>query len=326
MLWRFLLMKPFSGKLFRNRSFFLSLRLGIGLLLLTFLIVSTGLEEIVDTFMRVRPIVGFSVGCCLIFLFFLGAFNLWLLLRILHSISFSTFLKVYSYSWVASLITPGQLGDASLILFFKKHGIPFRRTGIIYMLDKIITVVVFLGIAWFGSNILIPELRGVWFPLLALGVLFVFVVLILISFFPTCTQLAKKLRHRLDEILDELRTIKTKWYILVINILVTIVKWLVVSLCFFMAFLSFGVFVKWPDIAVIPIMSTLVGYIPVSIGGIGTVEVTAGYLFSRVGVEQSAVLSAYLFLRSLQYVLAIFMLAIFWRGKTSYKMNNIGTD
>lgn len=304
-------MRPFFGELFRKRSFFLFLRLGVGLLLLTVIVATTGIEEIVNTFVRVRPIVGFSVGCCLILLFFLGAFNLWLLLRILHSVSFSTFLKVYSYSWVASLITPGQLGDASLILFFKKHGIPLRRTGIIYMLDKIITVVVFLGIAWFGSNILIPELREVWIPLLVLGFLFIFVVLILIRFFPTCTQLAKKIRHRLDEILNELRTIKTKWYILLINILVTIVKWLVVSLSFFMAFLSFGVFVKWPDIAVIPIMSTLVGYIPISIGGIGTVEVTAGYLFSRVGVEQSSVLSAYLFLRSLQYVLAILMLAAF---------------
>ena len=184
-------MRSFFGELFR-KNFFLFLRLGVGLLLLTFIIASTGIEEIVDTFIRVRPIVGFSVGCCLIFLFFLGAFNLWLLLRILHSISFSAFLKVYSYSCVASLITPGQLGDASLILFFKKHGIPFRRTAIIYMLDKIITVVVFLGIAWFGSNILIPELRLVWLPLLVLGLLFVFVVLILIRFFPTCTQLAKK--------------------------------------------------------------------------------------------------------------------------------------
>ena len=56
---------------------------------------------------------------------------------------------------------------------------------------------------------------------------------------------------------------------------------------------------------VIPVMSTLVGYIPVSVGGIGTVEVSAVMLFKMLGVAESIVISAYLFLRLLQYLLAL---------------------
>jgi uncharacterized membrane protein YbhN (UPF0104 family) len=260
---------------------------------------------------------GCAVGCCLIVLFILSALNVWLILGTMHPILFYHFLKVYSYSWAATLITPGQLGDVSLILFLKKHGISFHHTGVTYMIDKVITILVFLAVGWYGTNLLIPDLKGILSFLLASGFLLTVLLVILFKYLPTQTQLAKHLRHQLYVVLSDLKIFRAKWYILVINIVITIVKWLTLSLCYFTAFFAFNVYAKWPEIAVIPIMSTLIGYIPISIGGIGTVELTATYLFSKVGIEQSVVLSAYLLLRSLQFVFA--SCAVVSLGRTNQK-------
>jgi len=300
----------------RNRLFIL-LRFAVALGLLIFLIVSVGIEEIINTFKAIKLIPCVVVSFCLIFLVILGALNSWIILRTLHVLPFSIFLKTYIYSWIAGLISPGQAGDASLIIFLKKYDIPLRRTGIAYTTDKVITLAVFFFIGWYGSYILIPELKGIWFPLITLILLSFFFIFILIKFFPFHIPFVIKFREKLNEILTEFYIIKTKWQILLLNILLTIVKWLVLSLCYFAAFLCFNQHVKFPEIGIIPILSTLVGYIPVSVGGIGTVELTATHLFSKVGVEQSAVLSAYLLLRVLQYLLAIIVLAILsMKGKT----------
>jgi len=304
----------------RHRSLWFFPRLVLALLLLSFLIVSTGVDVLIDTFKTVSPMIGLLAGCCLIVLFFIGGLNVGLLLSTIHSLPFSNFLKVYSYSWAASLITPGQAGDVSLIIFLKRYGIPLRSSGITYLIDKILTVGVFFGIAWYGSYKLIPELNRIWFPMLILGVMSIILIYAFIKFTPKRPQILKKVRSYIDEILSELDVIRKKWYVWILNIFITVMKWLVITICYFMAFLSFNAHVKWPEIAVIPILSTLVGYIPISIGGIGTVELTATHLFSKVGVEQSIVLSAYLLLRTLQYVIAGIMLSFSWRSKVDRDM------
>ncbi len=307
----------------KDKKWVILFRISVALILMAFLLISIGIKPIIQMLTNIRSALVITVGCCLIILLMLGAFNIWLILKTVHPISFGKFLRIYLYSWTIGLITPGQAGDASLIIFLKKYDIPFRRTGISYMLDKLITVGIFFFIAWYGSYILIPELKGIWFPLLALTFLSIFFGVIFIKFFPSHIPFVIKFREKLNEILTELHIFKTKWRILLLNILLTIVKWLVLSLCYFTAFLCFNEYVKFPEIGVIPILSTLVGYIPVSIAGIGTVELTATHLFSKVGVEQSAVLSAYLLLRVLQYLFAIIILTVFSWGKTGKSSNQV---
>jgi uncharacterized protein (TIRG00374 family) len=102
----------------------------------------------------------------------------------------------------------------------------------------------------------------------------------------------------------------TKCRAIVINIIVTIVKWLVLSLIYYLTFCAFGVDVKWPEVGIIPIISTLVGYIPISIGGIGTVELCAVYLFSLISIDRVYVIDVYIFLRFITYVQAGLILGL----------------
>jgi uncharacterized protein (TIRG00374 family) len=282
--------------------------MGVAFFILTFLVLSIGIDALLETIKTVKPSVGLLTGGCLIALFFLGAFNVWIILRAMHPIPFAAFLTIYSYSWALSLITPGQAGDASLILFLKKYGIPYHRTGVAYMLDKSITVGVFFCIAWLGSYFFLEILKGMWLPFFTLFFFILICGLSIIRYFPSGNRVTRKIRDWLDNFKAELYRFKRKWYILFFNSQVTILKWLVLSICYFTAFLAFNAHVKWPEIGVIPILTSLVGYIPVSISGIGTVEYSAAYLFSKIGIQQSIVLSVYLFLRILQYALAFILL------------------
>jgi uncharacterized protein (TIRG00374 family) len=226
-------------------------------------------------------------------------------------VSLPAFLNIYSHSWAVSLITPGQAGDASMIIFSKRYGIPLSQIGIAYFFDKVITISVFVCIAWFGSYVFVDAFRGLWPPIMVIILVLIVGGALIIRFVPAYRNSGKKIQNWLVQIRGEMGIFKKKWYILLLNTMITILKWLLVSLAYFLAFLSLDVHVPWPEIALIPILSSLVGYIPISIAGIGTVEVTAAFLFSKVGVEQSVVVSAYIFLRIVQFLLAFLALGFF---------------
>jgi uncharacterized membrane protein YbhN (UPF0104 family) len=71
----------------------------------------------------------------------------------------------------------------------------------------------------------------------------------------------------------------------------------------------------------IPVASSLVGYIPVTVGGIGTTEWTAVALFERAGVEAEVVVGVYLFLRVLLLLLAFFIHSLLHFIDPAYKLS-----
>ena len=90
----------------------------------------------------------------------------------------------------------------------------------------------------------------------------------------------------------------------------TIVKWVLMALLYWGTFYAFGCSLDFTVVATIPVMSSLVGYIPITVGGAGTTEWTAVALFSRVGATGATVLSVYLFMRALLLLLAFCSLLI----------------
>lgn len=285
-------------------------RCAVAISLMAFLVKTVGVDQIANTFLTMNPTMGILAGLCLGTLFFLGGFNIWLLLSSIHAISFINFLKVYMASWVTGLIVPGQAGDASIIIFLNKEGIEIKKIGSIYMLDKAITLGFFLVVSFVGAHRVIPDyhmsFNGIIFPL----IFFVTIGLILWAL-SSIVPLIAKIRSKCHELWYSIKNfIGKKWYLVAFNITFTIIKWVFTSLGFYFAFMAYGVQVDIYTISVLPILSTLVGYIPISIAGLGTVEVTATYLFSLVGIQQAIVLNAYLLLRILQYGLAIFFLTV----------------
>ncbi len=296
----------------RNRgSWIYFFRLTVAVALLVSVILWIGISSLIETFLKVRPFLGLITALCLFFLFLLGAFNIWLLLRAMQPLTFGKFIRSYIYCFAVSLFAPGQLGDVTLTLFLKRQGIPLSRGGVAYLLDKAITICILFLVGWYGAGLLLPEINSVWFLVLpVIGIIFFLSFVSLVRFIPVKSPYLEKLQQWISGAINELRVFRRKWYLIVLNISLTIGKWLMLSACYFVAFLSFREWIEWPAIGVIPVLSTLVGYIPVSLGGMGTVEISAIYLFSLKGIEKPTVLGVYLFLRLLQYFLAGVILII----------------
>ena len=247
-----------------------------------------------------------------ILLFFTGSLSVWILLSVVSSISFYKFIRHYSYAFTTGLFVPGQVGDASISLFLKKEGIPLIHGGLAYVIDKSISFLVFFIVASIGVGIFFPQINPCWFLFLPVICGLLLWGLYALIFKLRCrTSLLEKIYQVLAKLINALREYKNKWRIILVVVGCSVFKWLLVSFSYATAFFAFGKVVPWPEIAVIPIISTFVGYIPISVSGIGTVEYSAVYFFSLIKVESSLVVSVYIFLRLIQYLMGVLAIAIF---------------
>ncbi len=86
------------------------------------------------------------------------------------------------------------------------------------------------------------------------------------------------------------------------------------ALAYWCAFRAFGAEIGVLAAGTIPFMSSLVGYIPVTVGGAGTIEWTAVALFAKVGVEGASVVSVYLLARAAVVAAGMSLLALAGKG------------
>src|SRR3546814_5069774 len=70
-----------------------------------------------------------------------------------------------------------------------------------------------------------------------------------------------------------------------LNVAISIVKWLIMATMYYTAFAAVGAAIGFEPAATIPVVSSLVAYIPITVAGLGTTEWTAVGLFAAAGVD-----------------------------------------
>jgi uncharacterized protein (TIRG00374 family) len=282
---------------------------GVGLLVL--LVSLIGADALVATIRHTSPawLVGI-VGLSFAWLF-LGAFNVWLLLRRLTAVRLGTFLGVYVTSWATSLVLPGQLGDASQVLLLRQHGVAAASSSAAYLVDKTISLSWLVLVAAYGVGRYTTSVTGyvlVAFPLVVVLGAVVGGTLLL----RTPLKLGRmmgRVREITQRVVEQLTAYRRHLGTVALNVSLTVVKWVLMASLYLTAFHAVGTTVPFEAAATIPVMSSLVGYIPVTVGGTGTMEWTAVVLFRSVGLEGAVVLSAYILLRIVLILGALVLLA-----------------
>jgi uncharacterized protein (TIRG00374 family) len=273
--------------------------------------VMIGPRELVDTFRRASPAwLALVVGLSFVWLS-LGALNVWILLRRLASVSFRTFYGVYITSWGTSLLLPGQLGDATQVIFLKQHSVPAASSSASYLLDKAVSLSWLVLVATYGIGRYVSAFEP-WWLLSFVGLLVLSAitgVVILRRVAVGARGWLSQLKSIVDSLLDQLLMYRDHMDALTLNISLSIVKWIVMAFMYLAAFYAFGLPIDFEAVATIPVMSSLVGYIPVTVGGVGTMEWTAVLLFEQLGADNSTVFSVYLVLRSVLIVTALLILS-----------------
>ncbi len=278
--------------------------------LLATLVLTVGVGELADAFGRIA--IGWAMlaaGLTLLWLFLAGL-NVWLLLRRRSPLPLATFLPVYLACWAASLVLPGQLGDVTLVVLLRRHGVPASSSGAAYLVDKTIGFSWLLLVAGYGVGLYAPFISGWWLLALPAGglgatVLGVGILRRLPERFGPQVARAQQFADRL---LAQLWTFRGDPGPLAVNASLTLVRWGLQTLMYGCAFRAFGFELGFEAAATIPTMSSLVGYLPVTIGGAGTMEWTAVALFRQLGATAATVTGVYLFFRALLLLIAGFCL------------------
>lgn len=281
---------------------------GVGLVL-TLLLVA-GPAEVVVTLKQVSAAWTAVVALASLAWILLGAFNVWLLIDCLAPLRFLTFVPVYITSWATALLLPGQLGDATQVLLLRRHDIPMSCSGAAYVADKVISLSWLVMVAIYGATRYAPQLRPWWFlsfVVIAMAGAALGVHLVRTLSVAGSGVLARALAS-LDRVSGRLLSFKHRPARLAVNVSLTVVKWLLTTLIYFGCFSAVGSPIHFEAAATIPVMSSLVAYIPITAGGIGTMEWSAVLLFKRVGVAAASVISAYLLMRIVLLLVPLLLL------------------
>ena len=279
----------------------------VGIGLLVALVVAVGPSRMVATFAQVSLKWTFVTLLVAMIWLFLGGLKGWLLLRTLAPIRLSEFLATYVTSWAVSQLIPGQLGDATQVVLLKRYQIPVESGSAAYLVDKFISLSWMLTVAAYGIVYLTASVKG-WL-LLTLPIVGVFLAALgvwTVRRIPTSQGgWLDKIRGLVDRSIDQLFRFTHYPGRIALNIALTISKWATVGLKYFCAFLAFGTPVGFPIAWTAPVMSSLVGYIPITVGGAGTTELTAVVLFGKEGAAAATVVGVYIFLRGIMLLAAL---------------------
>jgi uncharacterized membrane protein YbhN (UPF0104 family) len=244
----------------------------------------------------------------------LGSLNQYLLFKPVLRVSLRSFLLPYFRAFATGLLLPGQLGDASIVLFLKSKGSDYSQSLSIYLLDKYITLFFYLAIVLtFILEIMeYPRFFAVALSML-LGVIsaLLFYLVPVISPARPTRKWAWRVAGFVKNTVSQLFSYAKEYpFRLLLNTLLTGLKIFFVMNAYHAILISLGYSLSLWDVGVSSIASGIVAYIPVSVHGVGTVEATALWVFGRLSVSSADVLSSFLILRASGYVLVIFFLCM----------------
>jgi len=270
----------------------------IGISIILFCVYRIGVNSVLEAFGNVKV---HFVFCSVVSIFCwlgAGALNIKIMIRPLAKVHYKKIFNIYTNISMASLVIPGQVGDALIVRFFKNMSIPFSQGITIFAIDKFITLFWYSIFAIYGVY-----LAGV--PIVTLcsqmidGDLIIYVFLMMLfGFFSILYLVVFVFKNRVYNWLSlALEYAHKANGAIVINIILTLVRVIVLGHAYWFMLKAFGIDPPIIHTVCFAVASGMVAYIPISFNGLGTVEATMMYLFHLIGIEPAPVLSAILTIR-----------------------------
>ncbi len=288
-------------------------RILLGIAILLLLVYNVGVDAIVNSFssmnifLFVLVIVLFWVGLLA------GALNLKILTDSLgKGIGFVEMLRYYLISWAFGMVIPGKLGEFTFVALARKK-LSLGEGTAIAVLDKVITAITLAFIAIFGFFIFFTREQAIILTSVTLAAMAAACFFILSKkgrgLVRPLISLAKSIfRRGLGKDADFSGFSATTAYFietnrtpLVLNLVITFLKWCLTAVVTYFAFLAFGQNLSLLMILVISSTTMLISLIPITMSGLGIKEGAAVYLYGLVGVPAAVTISVHVILLFLNY-------------------------
>jgi len=250
-------------------------------------------------------------GASILVTTFLGAINAYLFIGRDRKVTFSDFLALYWISWAVGLVVPGQIGDlASIGFFLRRHSLELSTIWGRAMLDKTISLMVMLvfvliGLLTIVKGVILDQrllLSAALLLALAVGVVYGLRGWLRAVFDPVRAGPAGGLARIFTELMQTVRLTPSRVWL---NIGITILKVILAGGAYWAMFCALGeTGLPLFEVVVLATIAGLVAYLPLSINGLGTVEMAGIFLFGQLDVPAVTVITAYICLRLLVLGLA----------------------
>jgi len=251
------------------------------------------------------PLLVFVIICFWI----VNVMSLYFLLLPIGEMRFATFFKYQLKSIVLGSVTPMELGEATIFIFFKKNDFPLQQALSAFLLNKVIHVI----LMFLTGFIFLYYIQYANTTYLLLTVVLMVATAIAVVQSPLRILIreiiVKKYFDRyynfFELVSDYVR--KHAAYLL-LNIAVNLVKVIVAGVIIWLNFRLFNININVFLLASIYNMTRILSLIPVSISGLGIQEGGVALALSKFGFNYSIIVTAMFFLRLLAISMALVFL------------------
>ena len=287
------------------------LRAAFGVCLIIALTLYLDIDKVLEQLSQLHTVWLVGAALCIAASTILGGLNVYILLNRDIDLGFIGFLPIFWTAWAMSLVVPGQVGDiASVSMMLRRHQIEWHTSLGRSLVDKFISlsltlILACVGLMLLNDKSLLASNVSLWF--------FAGCILVLVCVAVKWTKLWENLNPESRGILglisrtllDIRQTVRHHPMRIALNLALTICKIGLIGLAYWFVLGGLG-YPSLSPMLVIPVVaaSSLIAYLPISINGLGTVEMGGILMFASLGISSTAVLSAYLTLRVLVFILA----------------------
>lgn len=290
----------------------------IGFFLFLFVLLKVDLRTILDHFRSIDP-APFAAGILILFVFHVSKALRWKYILGRQAIGYSVkdSYLMYAAGLYAGVITPGRLGDFIKALYLRADGHSSGRALSGVFLDRVIDL-------FFLALIALPSL--VWIKLSSqadvniLGAVVFFGVMVAVLILISSRRLAGRLGNRflalipgrfkpsfkdnLDEFYASLDVFSLVQYTVIV--LYTLAGWLIYFSGIHLFSRAIGLDLPFYQVIFFFVLSSIAAFIPASIAGIGTRDVTLLYFFPLLGYTKEAAISFSLIILFIYFLTALF--------------------
>jgi glycosyltransferase 2 family protein len=280
------------------------IKLTLGVLVIGLILYKVGFEKITSTITRMNIsyiplfIILFTIGL------YMGAWNMKILLDAMGAkLKMNDVWRAYLLSWAFGMVVPGKVGEFSFI-YLVKDKMKVGEATAVAVIDKMITALSLCMLAFIGFFIFFPFKTAV---LLTIGVSSASIIGLIFLLTQFGRKIMKKILGRKHEIFSGFS--KTMKYLIfeekkavIVNIVVTFLKWGVTAVLTWSVFKSFGANVNPLVIISVSATAMLISLIPITMSGLGIKEGASVFLYGLAGVGGAVTISVQLILLVLNYV------------------------
>lgn len=292
----------------------LILQYGFAMVLIAFLIYKANPLNLLDVIQRANPGWLLLSGLLFIAVIIYTSLSLRILFNVLVKIPFFRWIRYYIPAYSFGMVLPGKLGEFSIAYFLKKENIRLGESLAIMLMEKIISLIVAVIIAFFGFKLLFVNFNMYYY---LVAILF----LICCGIFALSKHgrfIAKKMLGKYALTLSGFSSAVSKIWrlnkcLIFINGIMLAIRFFFIAFVFRLYFLALGLDI--PLIQMVPIfaITALASLLPITPNGIGVRESIGVALFIKLGVAMEFTLGAFMLDLLFNYITAILGICFFSR-------------